>query len=132
MKNVFFISIAIFICSGTLLAQGVSNIPKAKPDLSGSKYNYFLQPKSFTNPKDLRFPLASKGLKNRSIENIGLYGKENKDSLIAVQPEVKLKFEPILYSKNMPIKRIKDKIHMPMIQRADSSVYHSLLRKGVK
>ncbi|MEQ6119918.1 hypothetical protein [Reichenbachiella sp. MALMAid0571] len=136
MKSAFFILITIFTYSGTLMAQGVSDTPKANPDLGESKYNHLLHPKSYTSPKDLRLPLSSKGLINKSIGNIGLYGKQRRDSLLAAQPQAKLKieksFEPIVYSSNMPVKRIKDKIYMPTVQPADSSVYHSLLRKRIK
>ncbi len=135
MRNFLLILSAFFLWSGSLLAQGLSNSPKTNPDLKESKYNHFLQPKSFTNSKDLRLPLASKGLRNRSIENIDLYGKEHRDSLLTAQPQAKLKinknFEPIVYSSDTPIKRIKDERYMPTVQPADSAVYHSMLKKWI-
>lgn len=80
--------------------------------------------------------MASKGLRNRSIKNIGLYGKEHRDSLLTAQPQAKLKvnknFEPIIYSSDMPIKRIKDEKYMSSVQPVDSAVYHSMLKKWIE
>lgn len=125
-----------FLWSGSLLAQDASSNAQINSELKSSKYNYLLQPKSFTNSKDLRLPLASKGLRNRSIKNIGLYGKEHRDSLLTAQPQAKLKvnknFEPIIYSSDMPIKRIKDEKYMSSVQPVDSAVYHSMLKKWIE